>query len=89
LTGVAVLALVFFAGSDGISMADGSGLPAEAGSEQSTKRQAAGGTEETGGADRRKTVRPEVDDTGRAMQYQGIRSCLGDQQRLLTNEVEA
>ena len=43
----------------------------------------------TGGADRRKTVRPEVDDTGRAGQYQGIRSCLGDQQRLLTNEVEA
>jgi hypothetical protein len=43
----------------------------------------------TGGADRRKTVRPEVDDTGRAGKYQGIRSCLGDQQRLLTNEVEA
>jgi len=64
LTVVEVFALAFFAGSDSASMADNSGLSAEARSEQSTKRQTAGGTEETGGADRRKTVRPEIDDNG-------------------------
>ena len=56
LLGVAVLALVFFAGSDGISMADGSGLPAEARLAQSTKRPAADGTVEIGSENRRKTA---------------------------------
>ena len=53
---VAVLALAFFAGSDGVSMADDSGVPADARLTQSTKKPAAGGTEETGRADRRKTA---------------------------------
>jgi len=56
LTRVAVLALGFFAGSDGASMADDSSLPADARLTQSTERPTAGGTEETGGADRRKTA---------------------------------
>ena len=56
LTGVAVLALAFFASLDGESMADGSGDPAKAQLAQSTKRSAVGGTEETGGADRRKAA---------------------------------
>ncbi len=51
-----MLALGCFAGSDGASMADDSGLPADARLTQSTKRPTAGGTEETGGADRRKTA---------------------------------
>ena len=53
---VALLALAFFAGSDGVSMADDSGVPADARSTQSTNKPAAGGTEETGGAARRKTA---------------------------------
>jgi hypothetical protein len=56
LTGVAVLALAFFAGSDGAAVADGSDLPAEARLAQSTQRIVAGGTEEAGGTDRRKTA---------------------------------
>jgi hypothetical protein len=51
-----VLALGFFAGSDGASMADDSGLAADARSTQSTKRPAASGSKETGGAAHRKTL---------------------------------
>ena len=56
LTRVAVLALVCFAGSNGVSMADDSGVPGDARLTQSTKKPAAGGTEETGGAARPKTA---------------------------------
>ncbi len=56
LTRIAVLALACFAGSDGVSMADDSGVPADARLTQSTKKPAAGGTEETGGAARPKTA---------------------------------
>ncbi len=56
LTRVAVLTLACFAGSAGVSMADDSGVPADARLTQSTKKPAAGGTEETGRADRRKTA---------------------------------
>jgi len=51
---VAVITLACFAGSDGVSMADDSGVPADARLTQSTKKPASGVTEETGGADRRK-----------------------------------
>ena len=53
LTGVVVLALAFFAGWDGVSMADGLGLQAEERLAQSIKRQATGGTWETDSGDRR------------------------------------
>ena len=53
---IAVLALACFAGSDGVSMADDAGVPADARLTQSTKKPTAGGTEETGGAARRKTA---------------------------------
>ncbi len=56
LTRAAVLALACFAGSDGVSMADDSGVPADARLTQSTTKPAAVGTEETGRADRRKTA---------------------------------
>lgn len=53
---VAVLALAFFAGSNSVSMADDSGVPADARLTQSTKKPAAGGTEATGGATPKKTA---------------------------------
>ena len=56
LTGITVFALAFFAGSDGESMAYGSGDPAKAQLAQSTKKLAAGGAEEIGGVDRRKSA---------------------------------
>ena len=56
LTRVAVLALACFAGSDGVSMADDSGVPVDARLTQSTKKPAAVGTEKTGAADRHKTA---------------------------------
>ena len=56
LTAVAVLALAFFAGLDGASMADGSGDPAKAQLAPSTMKPAADGAEESSDADRRKTA---------------------------------
>jgi len=56
LARVAVLALGFFAGSNDASLADDASLPADARSTESTKRPTAAGSEETGGADRRKTA---------------------------------
>ena len=56
VTGVVVLALAYFAGSDGVSIADESGLPAEARLEQSMKRPATSGSVETGSAKGRETA---------------------------------
>ena len=56
LNGIAVLALAFFAGSDGELMADGFGDPAKAQLAPSTMKPAEDGAEESGDADRRKTA---------------------------------
>jgi len=61
LIGVVVLAVAFFAGSDGNSMEDSLGLPTEARLAQSIKRQATVETRETGSGDRRKTVDEAVE----------------------------
>jgi len=61
LIGVVVLAVAFFAGSDGRSMEDSLGLSAEAQLAQSIKRQATGETKETGSGDRRKTAEEAVE----------------------------
>ena len=55
LTRVAVLALACYSGLDSVSMADDSAPPADARLTQSTKKPAPGGTEETGGTERRET----------------------------------
>ena len=56
LTRVAVLVLACFPGSDGVSMAGDSELPADARLTQSTKSVAPGGTDKTGGKNRRDTA---------------------------------
>jgi hypothetical protein len=56
LTAVAVFAVACFAGSDGASMADDTGLPAEARLAPSTEAPAAGGNKDAGDADSRKTA---------------------------------